>query len=480
MTQHRYPQPLLFIDGTWREGRGGQRTAVLNPADESKLADLPLAEIADLDEALEAAARAFRLWRRTTAFERAAILERAAELLAERRAEIAFVVTCEQGKPLAEAGMEIDRCVDTFRWFAGEATRLVEEVYPKRPQGFRQKKVAEPLGVVAAFTAWNFPAILIARKLAPALAAGCSVILKASEEAPASAMALVKALEDAGLPKGLVNLVFGVPDEVSAHLLSQPRVRKLSFTGSVPVGKLLAVRAAEHLARCTLELGGHAPAVIFEDADLEKAVADCTAFKFRNAGQVCITISRFYVQESVYGEVLERFAEKANAIKTGPGLDPSSTMGPLANARRLAAMEELTGDAIGCGARVVLGGTRLGNQGYFYAPTVLADVPETARIMREEPFGPIAPFASFADEEEVVTRSNALEYGLAAYAFSADPARLDRMGRDLEAGMVGLNALTPALADTPTGGLKASGIGYEGGREGLEAYFHKKVLGLAS
>ncbi len=481
MNQPQYDQPLLCIAGRWRQGRTARSQPVLNPADESMLAELPLADPEDLDEAIAAAHAAFAGWRRTSHFERAAILRRAAALMAERRARLAEVMTLEQGKPLLEAGLEIDRSAETFAWYAEEATRVTETVYPPRPPppvGFRQRRVPEPVGVVAALTAWNFPAILPARKLAPALAAGCTVILKAAEETPASAVAMVRILEEAGLPPGVLNLVFGEPDEVSTRLLDSPAVRKLSFTGSVPVGKLLAGKAAKHLVRCTFELGGHAPVIVLPDADPAHVAAQTAAFKFRNAGQVCITASRFFVHESIHDEVLARFVDQAKSLKVGDGREAGVQMGPMANLRRIEAMAELVEDAVGKGAKLLAGGERIGNRGYFFPPTVLAEVPDGARIMREEPFGPVAPFARFAAVEEAVARANALEYGLAAYVFGRDQGAAERVGEALEAGVVGVNVFTPMLADTPAGGVKSSGYGYEGGRAGLEAYLQHKLISV--
>ena len=481
MNQPHYEQPQLCIAGRWREGRSRRNQPVLNPADESTLAELPLADPEDIDEAIAAAHAAFAGWRRSSPFERAGILKRAAALMAERRARLAEIMTLEQGKPLLEAGLEIDRSVETFAWYAEEATRVSETVYPPRPPppvGFRQRRVPEPVGVVAALTAWNFPSILVARKLAPALAAGCTVILKAAEETPASAAAMVRILEEAGLPPGVLNLVFGEPDQVSTRLLDSPVVRKLSFTGSVPVGKLLAGKAAKHLVRCTFELGGHAPVIVLPDADPASVAAETAAFKFRNAGQVCITASRFFVHESIHDEVLERFVDEAKSLKVGDGRDAGVQMGPMANLRRVEAMAELVADAVEKGAELRAGGERLGNRGYFFPPTVLAEVPDEARILREEPFGPVAPFARFAEVEDAVQRANALEYGLAAYVFGRDQRAAEEVGEALEAGVVGVNVFTPLLADTPAGGVKSSGYGYEGGRAGLEAYLQYKLISV--
>jgi len=480
MRDSQYEQPVLYIAGRWREGLSGRSLPVLNPADESTLAELHLADAADIDEAVAAAQAAFAGWRRTSPFERAAILRRAAALMRTGRARLAEIMTLEQGKPLFEAGMEIDRSVETFEWYAEEAMRVSETLFAPRPMGFRQRSKPEPVGVVAALTAWNFPSILVSRKLAPALAAGCTVILKAAEETPGSAVAMVRLLEEAGLPPGVLNLVFGEPDEVSTRLLDSAVVRKLSFTGSVPVGKLLAGKAAKHLVRCTFELGGHAPVIILPDADPARVAEQTCAFKFRNAGQVCISASRFFVHEAIYDEVLARFVERAKALTVGDGREEGVDMGPMANLRRIEAMQGLVEDAVARGAELKAGGERIGNRGYFFPPTVLAEVPDEARIMRDEPFGPVAPFARFGEAAEAIERANALEYGLAAYVFGGDQRAVEEVGEALEAGIVGVNVFTPMLADTPAGGVKASGYGYEGGRPGLDAYLQYKLISVPS
>jgi succinate-semialdehyde dehydrogenase/glutarate-semialdehyde dehydrogenase len=471
-----YEELGLYIGGTWRGGAGGRTLPVLNPADDSVLGVLPLAGPADLDAALAAAQEGFQAWRAHSAFEREAVLRRAARLLEERAVAIAEVMTLEQGKPLAEARGEMARVAETFDWFAGEASRALGRVYPQRSAELRQASVPEPLGVTLALTAWNFPAILPARKLAPALAAGCSVILKAAEETPGTAVALVRALADAGLPAGAVNLVFGEPAQVSEHLLASPVVRKMSFTGSVPVGKTLARLAGAGLKRCTLELGGHAPVVVRADADLDRTVAATAAFKYRNAGQVCLAPSRFYVHEDIYEAFVARFAAQADALKVGPGTETGIDMGPMANARRIEAMSRLVEDATGRGARLLAGGERIGGRGCFFAPTVLADVPEDAAVMREEPFGPIAPIAPFRDDADALARANALPFGLAAYVFTGSARAMELYADRLEAGSVGVNTMTPAQPDTPLGGVKESGYGYEGGHEGLEAFVHQKLV----
>lgn len=470
-----YAELALHVAGEWIE-RTDLGEDVLNPADESVVGQLPHADHGLLDRALASAEHGFGVWRNTPVAERAGVLHETATLLARRRDEIARVMTIEQGKPLLESGLEMDRVVETFRWFADEATRVTERRFPSKPQGFRQCIAPEPVGVVAAFTAWNFPGILPARKLAPALAAGCSVILKASEETPGTAVALVRALRDAGLPGDVINLVFGVPSEVSNHLLKSPTVRKLSFTGSVPVGKVLAAQAAKGLKRCTFELGGHAPTIVCADADVEGAIQQTAGFKYRNAGQVCIAPSRFFVQTPVYDRFLAGFAEVAQGLEVGAGLEDGVDMGPMANDRRIMAMERFVEDARKRGASVETGGERVGNRGFFFAPTVLGGVPDEAAIMSEEPFGPVAPVVSFDDVEEAIARANALPYGLAAYAFTGSETIANHLAQRLEAGGVALNCMTPMLAETPFGGVKESGYGYEGGREGLDAYYHNKLV----
>lgn len=472
----KYPEITNYIDGRWRSGRGVERVDVVNPADESVLTSFQACSIDDLGDAVDAAARGLAIWRQEPAQLRARVLQRAGQIIAERREVLAEIMSLEQGKPLIEARGELDRSVETFEWFAGEATRVSEIVYPAHQAGIRQTSVPEPVGVVAAFTAWNFPSILIARKLAPALAAGCAVVLKASEETPGTAVETVRILQEAGVPPGVVNLVFGEPDEISRYLLDQAVVRKVSFTGSVPVGKLLAERAAKHMMRCTFELGGHAPCIVLPDVDVESVAEQTGAFKFRNAGQVCTTVSRFFVHKDVYEPFVEAMTRKANNIRLGDGLSDGVEMGPMANARRIEAMRMFVDDAREHGARLMAGGERHGNVGYFWQPTVLADVPDKARLMREEPFGPIAAIAPYLDVDDAVQRANSLDYGLAAYVFGGDLAKAQAIGDRLDAGIVGVNCMTPMLAHTPAGGVKASGYGYEGGRECLDAYLQLKLV----
>lgn len=471
-----YKNTRLYIDGAWREGSEGKSEDVYNPANGAVLGTVAHASQADLAAAVASAQAGFRIWRKTAAPERAGLLRKTAQLLADRSSTIAAIMTQEQGKPLAEAKGEMDRVVETFTYNAEAIALIGQQNYDPPGGGFAQSVRPEPLGVAVGLTAWNFPAILPARKLGPALAAGCSMILKASEETPCTAAELVQALHDAGLPRGVVNLVFGDPAQISSYLIAADPVRKVSFTGSVPVGKLLAGLAAPGLKRCTLELGGHAPAIVCEDADIMAACTALTGFKFRNAGQVCIAPSRFYVHERHYDTFVNAFVAAANSQKIGDGMDPSTTFGPMANARRIEAMEQLTEDAKARGAKVLTGGKRHGNQGHFWEPTVLTDVPDDAKVMTEEPFGPIAPISKFSSLDEVIPKANGLPFGLAAYAFAGSSDTVDYLADQLEAGGVAINAVTPMRPDTPFGGMKDSGIGYEGGMEAIDSYMHKKLV----
>ena len=476
MNTTTYRDTRLLINGAWRDGAAGHSGEVLNPANLEVIGRFACAGPQDLDDAVAAAQGGFAAWRATHAARRAEVLAAAAGLLEKRAEEIARVITLEQGKPLYESRLEVGRSVDTFRWYSEQAGGLEARDYPERPGHVRQHSTPEPLGVVAAFTAWNFPAILPARKLAPALAAGCSVILKAAEETPATAAYMAEALAEAGLPDGVLNLVYGDPAMISEALLARPEVRKLSFTGSVPVGMLLARQAAANLTRCTLELGGHAPTIVFADADIKTAARDTAAFKYRNAGQVCVAPSRFYVERPAYDEFIETFAGVARDLKVGDGLDEETRMGPMANERRMEAMERLVADAGARGAEVLLGGARHGERGCFWQPTVLRGVPDDALVMTEEPFGPVAPIVPFDDTQEVIGRANSLPYGLASYLFTGSESTARQVIDGLETGTIGVNTLLPAQPDTPLGGVKHSGYGYEGGREGMDGFLHLKLV----
>ena len=466
-----------FIDGEWRTANEiGQD--VLNPANESVLAFLPHATEKDLDDALESAQKGFKIWRDTPVQKRASILNKTADLIEERTNQISRIITLEQGKPLREAKGEILRTIETFRWNAELGIDNLEKRSVLRPNGLRQSVRVEPVGVALGLTPWNFPAFLPARKLAPALAAGCSMILKASEETPGTAVSLIRALSDAGVPDGVVNLVFGVPAEISEKLFASTIVRKISFTGSVPVGKQLAGLASSGLKRCTFELGGHSPAIVCEDANLKNALSTLTAFKFRNSGQVCIAPSRFFVHRSHYNSFVNGFVDASHSQCLGNGLEEETTMGPMSNYRRIESMGDLVQDAVKCGAKLVTGGKRWGNVGFFWEPTVLVDVPDHSKIMQEEPFGPVAPIIPFDSLDEVIEKSNSLQYGLAAYVFTQSDNTRELLVNSLESGGIAFNSAAPVPSDLPYGGLKDSGYGYEGGIEGVEAYLHKKLVSL--
>ncbi|MGE3146358.1 MAG: NAD-dependent succinate-semialdehyde dehydrogenase [Pseudorhodoplanes sp.] len=471
-----YTDLALYIDGEWLNGGGRKSEDVINPATGKALAALPHASKADLDRALDAAEKALAGWRTTTAYDRAKVMRKAADLLRERAEPVARVMTQEQGKVFAEARIEVLTSADIIDWFADEGRRSYGRIIPGRMKNVRQLVTQEPVGMVAAFTPWNFPTLTPVRKIAAALAAGCSIIIKASEETPGACVELVKCFHEAGLPKGVLNLVFGVPAEVSERIIGDERIRKISFTGSVPVGKHLAALAAKGMKRATMELGGHSPVVVFSDADPEKTADTIAAFKYRNAGQVCISPTRFYVQEPVYDRFLKRFTEYAQGIKLGDGLEKGITMGPLANPRRLDAMEAIVQDSKNRGGKIVTGGKRHGNQGYFFEPTVITDLPDDAKLMTEEPFGPIAPIVTFKTFDEVVERANALQFGLAAYAFTSSAQTATMIGDAIESGMVGVNSVAISTPETPFGGVKESGYGHEGGIEGLEAYTNKKFI----
>jgi succinate-semialdehyde dehydrogenase / glutarate-semialdehyde dehydrogenase len=471
-----YSELALYIDGKWLNGEGRKGEDVINPANGKTLAHLPHASKADLDAALAAAEKGFATWRATSAYDRSKIMRKAADLLRERFDHVSKVMTQEQGKVYVESRAEVLTSADIIDWYAEEGRRTYGRVVPGRQKGVRQLVIQEPVGVVAAFTPWNFPTLTPVRKIAGALAAGCSIIIKASEETPGGCVELVKCFADAGVPAGVLNLVFGVPAEVSEHLIPKKSVKKISFTGSVPVGKHLAGLAAKGMKKATMELGGHSPVVVFDDADPEKTADTIAAFKYRNAGQVCISPTRFYVQEPVYDRFLKRFTEYAKALKLGDGLEKGVTMGPLANARRIDAMESIVADAKNRGGKVVTGGQRHGNQGYFYEPTVITDLPDDSKLMTEEPFGPLAPIVAFKTMDEVVERANSLPYGLAAYAFTSSAQTATMIGDAMQSGMVGVNSIAVSTPETPFGGVKESGYGSEGGVEGLQAYLSTKFV----
>ena len=465
MTAH-YPELELYIGGHWKTAAGAP---VLNPADESVLATVPSATQSDLAAALAAAEDGFKVWSRTSPAKRAEIILKAVALMRERVEEMAVAMTLEQGKPIAQSRLEILRGCEIIEWDAQEGRRTYGRVIPGEP-GMKHTVLRQPIGVVAGFSPWNFPMSSPGRKVGGALSAGCSIVLKASEETPAGAVQLVRAFHDAGLPPGVINLVFGNPAEISEYLIPQAPVRLVTFTGSIPVGKRLAEMAGRHMKPAIMELGGHAPVIVCDDVDPVSTAATSVLGKTRNAGQVCVSPTRFYVQEAIYQKFTEAFAEKARAVKVGDGLDEANHMGPLANHRRIEAMEMFVADAKQKGARLLAGGERIGNRGYFYPLTVLADLPDEARAMREEPFGPLALINPVKSLDDAIEKANALPYGLAAYAFTRSASNADRLAEGVEAGNLSINNLVASLAETPFGGVKDSGYGREGGTEGLSHY----------
>ncbi len=466
----------LLIDGDWLTAQGRRTMPMINPATEEVLGQLPLASAADLDRALEAARRTWPVWRSMAPVQRGRILRRAAEILRSRAEEIARLATLEEGKTLAETRIEVGMSANIFEWYAEEGRRAYGRVLPQQSPGVRMTVVREPVGPVAAFAPWNFPLGNPARKLGAALGAGCTCILKPAEEAPASALSIAAALTEAGVPAGAIAIVFGVPAEVSAHLIASPVIRKISFTGSVPVGKQLMKLAAEGAKRTTMELGGHAPVLVFDDVDVDHVLDLSVAAKFRNAGQVCVSPTRFYVHETIYDRFVAGFAARAGALRVDDGLVEGARMGPLAHARRLAAVAAFVDDARAQGARIAAGGQRIARRGWFYQPTVLADVPRSARMMNEEPFGPVALVNPFTDFDSVIAEANRLPYGLAAFAFTRDSRRVNLLGEQIEAGMIGINSFAISVNESPFGGVKESGHGSEEGVEGLEACLVTKFI----
>lgn len=471
-----YQDVTLFIDGRWRAASGGRTLPVVNPATGDTVGTVAHADRKDLDQALEAADKAFRTWRKTSPLDRSRVMRKAADLLRSRVDTIAPLLTMEQGKPLAEAKGEVLAAADVIDWFAEEGRRAYGRVIPARTEGVYQLVVKEPVGPVAAFTPWNFPINQVVRKLSCALATGCSIIVKAAEETPASPAELIRCFADAGVPAGVMNLVYGVPAEISEYLIPHPTIRKISFTGSTAVGKQLAALAGQHMKRVTMELGGHAPAIVFDDADVETASRLLAGAKFRNAGQVCVSPTRMLVQEKVYDQFVEGFVKHSRGVKVGNGLDKGTTMGPMANPRRIAAMEAFIGDAAQRGATIRTGGSRIGNKGNFFEPTVLTDVPAEARVMHEEPFGPLAMIAPFKTFDDVVTEANRLPYGLASYAYTRSAKTANAIAAAVESGMISINHHGLALPEVPFGGVKDSGYGSEGGSEALEGYLVTKFV----
>lgn len=470
-----YPELRLLIGGEKISASARDTFDVLNPATGEAIAALPKATSDDLDAALDAAARGFSTWRKISADEREAVLRKGAALIRERSAVIGAAITAEQGKPLKEAIGEVIYCAALLEFYAGECKRQYGRTLV-RPDGQRVEVRYEPVGVVAGFSAWNFPALNVMRKIGGPLAAGCSVVVKPSEETPAGGLGIVQALHDAGVPAEVCQVVFGVPDEVSRHLLASPIIRKVTFTGSTAVGKHLAKLAAEDLKRATMELGGHGPVLVFKDADIDRALDIMAGAKFRNAGQVCVSPTRFLVEEDVFERFRDGFAERAKAVQIGNGMDETTQMGPMASARGPDGLQAKIADAVDRGAKLAAGGNRIGNQGFFHEPTVLSEVPIDATIMNEEPFGPVALINPMKGEEAMLAEANRLPYGLAAYMWTQDVARRMRLSSEIEAGMIAINAPSVSAADAPFGGAKWSGYGLEDGAEGVAACMQSKTV----
>jgi len=474
-----YPNTQLFIRGQWLDAADGKTLAVHNPATGQEIGRVAHASRADLDQALLAAQDGFALWRDTPAIERNKVMRRAAALMRERAGDIAALLTQEQGKPLPEAKVEALAAADIIEWFADEGLRVYGRIVPSRGNlAIRQMVLKDPVGPVAAFTPWNFPINQVVRKLAAALATGCSMIVKAPEETPAAPAQLIRAFADAGLPAGVLGLVYGNPAEISSYLIAHPVIRKITFTGSTPVGKQLAALAGQHMKRVTMELGGHAPVIVAEDADIALAVKSAGAAKFRNAGQVCISPTRFLVHESITQDFAAALVAHAQSLKVGNGQDEGVQMGPLANPRRVTAMAEFTQDAVQQGATVAYGGARIGEAGNFWQPTILTDVPLNAKVFNDEPFGPMAAIRSFNKLEDAIAEANRLPFGLAGYAFTTSLKNAHLLAQRLEVGMLWINQAAAPAAELPFGGLKDSGYGSEGGPEAIEAHMNTRLVSI--
>lgn len=471
-----YENTQLFVDGNWRNSADAANIEVVNPATGQVIGHVASATQSDLEYAVEAAERGFSVWSRMSAYDRSRIIRAAAQLLRDRSEAIARTLTTDEGKPLAESRLEVASCADLLDWFAEEGRRTYGRMIPSRAVEVHQLAIREPVGVAVGFTPWNFPMSQIVRKLGPAVASGCAIIIKGPEEAPGAPAALFHCLSDAGFPAGAVNLLFGVPARVSEFLVPHPTVSKVSFTGSIQVGKHLAAMAGAHMKRVTMELGGHAPVIVTDDADLESATTLLIASKFRNAGQVCIAPTRFIVQNGIHDEFVDLFTKKARALKVGDGLDASVQMGPLINGRRRTAVEELIADAVNRGAKIECGARRIGNEGFFFEPTVLTGVVPSMRAMNEEPFGPVALISAFDTLDAAIEEANRLRFGLGSYAFARSAETVRRLMREMKVGMVSINHIGLGLPETPYGGVRDSGYGYEGGSEALDAYMNTRFV----
>ncbi len=471
-----YEDLCLYIDGQFLKGEGRKEQNVINPATGQVIARLPHASTDDLNRALAAAQKAFESWKHSSPMERSRIMRKVAELTRQRANEIGRNITLDMGKPLAEAIGEVTSCAEHADWTAEESRRIYGRVIPPRLPNVRQMVLREPVGVCAAFSPWNFPYNQAIRKICAAIGAGCTIIIKGPEDAPSAVVAIARMFHDAGLPPGVLNVVWGVPAEVSKHLIDSPIVRKISFTGSVPVGKQLAAMAAAQMKRSTMELGGHSPVIVCEDADVDRAADLLSGFKFRNAGQVCVSPTRFYIQEKVFDRFMARFIDRTKGMKVGDGLAADTKMGPLAHERRVPALESFVNDANDRGARIELGGKRMGGGGFFFEPTIVINPPDDSMLMTTEPFGPIAGCVPYKDLQDTIRRANSLPYGLSSYAFTTNTAHALAIQNGIEAGMVNINHFGQALAETPFGGVKDSGIGSEGGMETFDGYLVTKFV----
>jgi succinate-semialdehyde dehydrogenase / glutarate-semialdehyde dehydrogenase len=475
-----YPDTRLMINNHWIDAADGKTLAVLNPATNLEIARVAHASVTDLNYALVAAAAGFEIWRKIPAVERGKIMRHAAELLRNRASFIAEIMTQEQGKPVAEAKAEVMAAAETIEFMSDEGRRVCGRTVPPRIPNVHNTVLKEPIGVVAAFTPWNFPINQIARKLSAALAAGCSIVVKGPEEAPASPAAFIQSFIDAGVPPGVIGLVYGIPSDISTYLIAHPTIRIITFTGSTAVGKQLASLAGMHMKPCIMELGGHAPVIVAEDADIDATVKHVATAKFRNAGQACIAPSRFLVHRSIKTAFNEALLAHMRQIIIGDGLITTTTLGPLANARRVTAMESFTHNALHCGAILLTGGERIGTLGNFFAPTLLDDVPTTADVFNQEPFGPIIGVRAFDVLDEAINEANRLSYGLAAYAYTGSLKTTYRLSNELQVGMLWINQAAIAWPELPFGGIKDSGYGSEGGSEALMPYLNTRIVSIAT
>ena len=474
------PTKSIFIDGEWQEVDTDKLETIYNPATMEPIAKVAYGGQVETDAAIKAATEAFKTWGQRTGRERSHVLYKAAELLEKDAERIGEILTSEQGKPLKEAVGEVKGAADFLLWYAEEASRAYGEWLPSSHHNKRMVVIPQPVGVVGAITPWNFPASMITRKVGPALAAGCTVVLKPAPETPLSAIEVIKVFEQAGIPKGVINLVTGNAEEIGKAMLTNKNVRMITFTGSTTVGKYLIKESANHVKKIALELGGHAPFIAFEDTDIDKATSMVLASKFRNNGQTCICTNRLYVHENIVDEFTEQLAEKINQLQIGNGLEDGVDLGPLINEQALEKVQTHVEDAVSKGAKVITGGKKLDGDlsGNFFEPTVLSGASDDMTIMKEETFGPVMPIQTFTDEEEVIQKANDTNYGLAAFVFTENTSRSLRVAEQLEYGIIGVNDVFPATPEAPFGGIKQSGIGKEGGYYGMEQFLEEKFISI--